>query len=70
MDEIIDHNINGVLVKNHKPKDLATAINNLCNDPERAIEMGLNGRKKAIEKFSPTVNMKKIVSIYEHILNS
>ena len=70
MDEIIDHNVNGILVENHQPQDLATAINDLCNDSEKAIEMGLNGRKKAIEKFSPTVNMKKIVSIYEHVLNS
>ncbi len=70
MDEIIDHNVNGILVENHKPKDLATAINNLCNDPEKIKELGSNGRKKAIEMFSPSVNMMKIVSIYEHVLNS
>ncbi|TVZ51341.1 glycosyltransferase family 4 protein [Dokdonia sp. Hel_I_53] len=70
MDEIIDHNVNGILVENHKPKDLANAINNLCNDPEKIQELGLNGRKKAIEMFSPAVNMMKIVSIYEHVLNS
>lgn len=46
MEEIIDHGINGMLVKKNDAKALADAINYLCRNPDLACEMGRRGRKK------------------------
>ena len=69
MDEIVDHGLNGLLVKKNNPKALATAINYLCSHPEKAREMGLEGREKAEKIFSPEINTKKVENIYQQLIN-
>lgn len=64
MNEIIDHNVNGLLVEKNNPKDLANAINFLSENPNIAQEMGEKGRKKAESLFSPEINTKKVENIY------
>lgn len=64
MDEIIDHGVNGIIIKKNNPKDLAKAINELSQYKDKAIMMGENGREKAQKLFSPEVNIKKVESIY------
>ena len=67
MDEIIDHGINGLIVKNNKPKELATAINELSANIDYGIKLGLEGRKKAKELFSPEISTSKIENIYHEV---
>ena len=70
MEEIIDHGINGIIVKNDSPKDLADAINMLSEKEKYAIELGVNGRAKAIKYFSPKASTAKVEKIYQKILET
>lgn len=67
MDEIIDHNINGLIVAKDNPKELANAINYLCSNPDIVRKMGANGYLKAIKNYSPD-NVRKIEQIYDELL--
>lgn len=67
MDEIIDHNVNGLLVEKNNPKALAEAINDLCKNPKKAQAMGQKGRAKAEQVFSPKINTKKVEAIYQEL---
>jgi glycosyltransferase involved in cell wall biosynthesis len=50
--ELIDDGVDGVLVPPGDAQALASAIESLALDPERAARLGLNGRMKILEKFS------------------
>lgn len=68
MDEIIDHGVNGLLVEKNNPIALAEAINYLCQNPDIARQMGLKGREKAEQVFSPEINTKKVEVIYQQLM--
>lgn len=69
MDEIIDHKIDGLIVKKDSPFELATSINFLINNHDLSSEMGEKGRCKVIEKFS-FKNVIQIEKIYDELLSS
>jgi len=69
MEEIIDHGVNGILIKKNNPMELAKAINYLCQNKDKAIEMGRKGREKAQKLFSPEVNLNKIEKIYNLLIS-
>lgn len=68
MDEIIDHEVNGLLIEKNNPKALAEAINYLSANPEIGKTMGLKGRQKAETVFAPEVNTGKVEAIYRDLL--
>lgn len=68
MEEIINHNINGIIIPKNNPKELANAINSLASDSKRAQMLGENGYKIAITKFSPE-NIKMFESLYNKLLD-
>lgn len=68
MDEIIDHEENGLLVEKDNPRALADAINYLCANPDIAQAMGKKGREKAIALFSPEANVYKVEAIYDKLV--
>jgi glycosyltransferase involved in cell wall biosynthesis len=65
--EIVDHNYDGLIFAKNNHIELAHAINYLCNTPEIAKKMGLNGRKKAAELYT-SKNIFKITCIYEYLM--
>lgn len=67
MDEIVDHGINGLIIKQNNAKELAQAIKYLCDNPNKARQMGMNGREKAKNLFSFN-NVKQIESIYLNLM--
>lgn len=67
MEEIIDHNINGLIVPKNNPKKLADAINLLCKDEKLAKIMGENGYLKYNELYSSR-NVLQIIHIYESLV--
>jgi len=69
MDEVVDNEINGLIINKENPKALAIAINTLVNKPELLKKMGVSGRRKAIELYSPKVNILKIENIYNELNN-
>jgi glycosyltransferase involved in cell wall biosynthesis len=64
--EVVKNGVNGLIVKKNDPKELARAINYICNNANLAQKMGENGFKDAKEKFSAT-NMDKIADIYDRL---
>lgn len=66
MDEIVLHNINGIIVPVNNPLKLAEAINYLCNNPSIAQSMGEAGFKTAFKLFSP-INIEQFSRIYESL---
>jgi len=65
-EEVVKHKVNGLIVANNNPEELAKAINYICNNSKFAQEMGENGFKDAQEKYS-IINMKKIAEIYDRL---
>ena len=68
MDEVVEDQINGLIIKKNNANALADAINTLVNKPELLKKMGINGRSKAIELYSPKVNILKIEGIYNELI--
>lgn len=50
--EVIDHEINGLLVDDAVPEEVAGAIRFLLENPEKARQMGTNGRHKVETEFN------------------
>lgn len=68
--EIVADGKTGVLVPPGDPVALASAIQDLWDDPARAEQMGLNAWKQAKEQFSPLVQARRLANLYEHLLAS
>ena len=67
MDEIIKHGVTGLIVPKNDPKSLAEAMNYLAKNPDVAKQMGENGYRMAIEKFTPE-NVKLFQKVYQELL--
>lgn len=63
-DIVMDSNC-GLLVNPLDPKEIGAAINELILNPEKAEELGLNGYKSALEKYSWSTEEPKLKSFYE-----
>jgi glycosyltransferase involved in cell wall biosynthesis len=61
--DMIDHQINGYLAKEHDDSDLARGIL-WCLANNEGNHLGIAGRKKVIEKFSPEVVGKQYLDLY------
>ena len=48
--------------------DLAAAMTELIQDPSRAKEMGLAGRRRAVEKFSWATIAEDTMAVYRSLL--
>lgn len=59
----------GVLVDPDSAESIANAMRYLLDHPEQAREMGENGRRAIKERFNWDVEQKKLLTLYEEILN-
>jgi glycosyltransferase involved in cell wall biosynthesis len=66
-DQIID-GYNGFLVQTRNHREIAEKILLLLNDPERARQMGVNGRKIVQDKFDANKRTAKIIQLYLSLL--
>jgi len=62
--EIIDHNINGILIKSKCVDELKKAIIFYLDNPSIAIEYGKRLRSKVIKRFNKRTINNKIIEIY------
>ncbi|MEK7614263.1 MAG: glycosyltransferase family 4 protein [Patescibacteria group bacterium] len=65
MPEIIDDMKTGILVRPRQPKEIASAIKFLINNPNRAEEFGKNLSKKVSENFSLETMLEKTYALYK-----
>ena len=66
MDEIIDHEKNGLIVPKDNARALAEAINSLSADSQKAKMLGEAGYSTAIKKFTPK-NIHLYQSLYDKL---
>ena len=59
----------GICVAPEDPDAIAAAVQYLLDHPEEARRMGENGRKAVEEEFNWDVEEKKLLALYEEILN-
>lgn len=59
----------GVCVDPEDPEAIASAIQYLLDNPEEARQMGENGRRAVKEEFNWGMEEKKLLALYEEILN-
>jgi glycosyltransferase involved in cell wall biosynthesis len=67
--QIVEGNKCGITVDPMNPKAIAEAIEYLLERPELMNEMGENGRKAVLEKYSWQKESEKLIKIYSDILN-
>ncbi len=65
--EIIDHGINGFLVKEYNTKKLAKYIIKLLDNPEKANKMGVSAHEKVLKNYSDDVVINKWENLFEQI---
>src|SRR5207237_8373825 len=58
--EMVEHEINGELIREHDPAAICAAMERLIADPARARKFGDRGQEMAQEKFSIEANVRKI----------
>jgi glycosyltransferase involved in cell wall biosynthesis len=70
MPDIIQDGVNGILVPSGDAEALATAIESLVKNPERAAEMGRAGRARALENHSSERMVSDLRSLYGRLLEA
>jgi glycosyltransferase involved in cell wall biosynthesis len=68
--EIVRHGVTGILVPPGDPAALATALENLLQEPTRAGSMGAAGRQRAVTHFNIEAHAEKTMKVYEGVLAS
>ncbi len=63
------HNETGLTVTPKNSEELAEAINRLLSDPEFAVNLGNNGRKRVLKSFTKELNTKKNLDVYREVLD-
>ena len=66
--ELIVHEKTGVLFATRNPDSLAETVIKLLADFDKAKLMGLRGKEKVNNEFSPEVYIKKLDSLYQDLL--
>jgi glycosyltransferase involved in cell wall biosynthesis len=61
--EVVEDGVTGLLVPPESPEALAKAVLSLLSDPDRMIQMGQAGRKRAVEHFS----LERMLAGYEKV---
>jgi len=66
--KIVEENGCGLTVNPLSPQEIAKAVRYLLDNPGEAIRMGENGRKLVLEKYSWETEGRKLLSIYQSLL--
>ena len=66
--EIVEGNDCGLCVNPLEPDEIAVAIDYLMDNPERAREMGENGRQAVLQRYNWNVEESKLLMVYAQVL--
>ncbi|WP_066164483.1 glycosyltransferase family 4 protein [Aliarcobacter cryaerophilus] len=67
--EIIEDNKCGICVNPLEPRDIAKSIEYIISNPKEAEQMGQNGIKAVLKKYNWGLEEKKLIDLYQNILN-
>lgn len=68
--ELVENEINGFLIQAKDHKALARYLSELFNNPELRIRLGENSLNLFNQKFSADTMIKKVLSVYQEVLQS
>ena len=67
--EVVRHGKDGILVPPGRPDEIARAVNELLRDPARRAELSAAAKQTAFSKFQPVASARRLMCIYESVLN-
>ena len=67
--EAVEHEVNGVLVLPQCPEEIAQAIKDLINDPEKRHCYGAAGRRRVEEDFHVESVVSRTIAVYDRLLS-
>ncbi len=68
--EIVEDGVSGFLVPIGSPTALADRFGRLLADPDLAHRFGETGRAHVLERFTPEIHLKRLLTVYEAVLES
>ncbi len=68
--EIVEPNRCGLIVDPSKPEEIARAMEYLIEHPQEARQMGERGRRAVLEKYNWEEESKRLLRIYNTVLNT
>lgn len=68
--QLIDENDCGLCVNPRNTSEIASAIKFMRDNPVRAAEMGMNGRKAVVEKFNWSTQVPVLLALYASLANA
>lgn len=66
--EVVDNNVNGILVDPLDAEKIARAVLTLINDPSRAETYGMNGRRKAVDKYDWEIVAHQYEEVFKKVV--
>jgi len=69
LSEVVSDRVTGLLVPPQDSAALLKAMQDLLDHPEKAIEMGIQGRKRAIEQFSFEENLNQYEEVFHEAIS-
>ncbi|AQG81394.1 glycosyltransferase family 4 protein [Spirosoma montaniterrae] len=66
--ELIDDEITGYIFENDSVEDLVEKIHRVLSNKDMAIQMGLRGRAKYLNEFTPESNYEQLMAIYNDVV--
>ena len=66
--EVNLHNKTGIVIRPNKPYELADAIQKLYENKKMRHDLGLNAKKRVIEKFNWEDNVSDMINIYKNFI--
>ena len=70
IEEVVEHEVTGLLVEPAHPQELAGALSRLVENPERRLKMGEQAREHAMLRFSAEAMVAKTEGIYAELLEA
>jgi len=67
--ELISHNETGLLVPPENPEKIASAVNELLSNPEKAKKLAINGKNFVKNNMTWDVMLPKFIKFYKDLLN-
>jgi glycosyltransferase involved in cell wall biosynthesis len=62
--DVVDDGVSGRLVPLGEPTALDGALRELLTDPAKAEQWGLAGRGRSLNRFSPEIHLRRLLSVY------
>lgn len=68
IEDVIEHNYNGILVSPKNIDEIVNVIDRLLDDKEKRISIGNKAKDTVINNFTWKINAQKVIKLYEELI--